>query len=99
LAKVVNPNDVLVCDLTREHELALEPPFDVSCRSRIGSRLGANDFNRDGDTQLGIPRLIDRAHSTDAEETEDVVPAAECLAGRQRARLDSSIDVDRRAAG
>ena len=87
LAEVVNADDVLVGDLTRQQQLALEAPLDLGGRRRIRHHLRTDDFDRDGDAQLGVPRLVHGAHPADAEQADDVIAGAERLADRQRALL------------
>ena len=77
LADVVNAHDVLVRDLAREQQLALEAPLDFSRRGRIGHHLGANHLDRDDDAELRVPRLIHGAHAADAEQPDDVISRAE----------------------
>ena len=57
----------------------------ISCAA-AGSAVGlrADDLDRDGDFQLLVPRLVDRAHAADAEQADDVVAAAEFLAHLER---------------
>src|SRR6267143_3188601 len=61
------------------------------------SPIGPNHLEGDGDAQLGIPRLIDGAHSADAEDLEDVVARAERLPDLERTRggRDSGSEVCR----
>src|SRR5262245_17003640 len=47
LAEVVNTDDVLMRHLTREEQLALEPPFDIAGGLRIRGDLRPNHFHRD----------------------------------------------------
>src|SRR5438477_132963 len=58
--------------------------LDVGARGRIGHDLGADDFDRDRDAKLRVPRVIDSAHAADAEEPDDVIARAERLTGRER---------------
>src|SRR6185436_11982738 len=59
---------------------------------RIPHRVRPDDFHRDRHAQLGIPRLIDRPHSADAERPDDVIarperlPGCEWAAARDRRR-------------
>ena len=72
----------------------------VTCRASSSSRLkrrsmsaaaagsaahfGPDDLDRDRDTELGVPRLIDGAHAADAEQPDDVVPRTESLSRVER---------------
>ena len=84
LAKVVNPDDVLVGDLAREQQLALEAALDIPRGDRIGRDLGADHLHRDRHAQFRIPRLIDGAHAADAEHFDDVIAGPKCLPNRER---------------
>ena len=84
LAEIVNADDVLVSDLARQEEFALEAPLEFVRRVEILHRLGANDLDRDGDLQHLVPGLIDGPHSACAEQALDVVPAAEVLTDLKR---------------
>ncbi len=55
-------------------------------RAAVGSahHLGANDFQRHRHAQFCVPRLIDGAHSADAQQADDVIARAERLARRER---------------
>ena len=86
LAEIVNADDVLVRDLPRQQKLLLEAAFDVVCGVAILRCLGADDLQRDGDVQFGIPRLIDRAHAANAELPEDCVSRSELLSDRERSK-------------
>ena len=66
-------------------------------RSRwIRHDLGADHLDRDGDAELRVPRLIDRAHAADAEHADDVIAGPECLAGRERAAVGECVRVGER---
>ena len=84
LAEVVNADDVLVRDLARQHELALEARLELLRRRRVRLRAGANHLDRDGDAELVIERLIDGAHAADAEQLQDRVARTDLLAGLER---------------
>ena len=73
LAEIVDADDVLVRDLARQQQLALEPPFDVAGHARILGDLRADHLDRNGLTELVVPRLIDRAHAAHAEQADDVI--------------------------
>ena len=65
----------------------------VTCRASSSSRLkrrsrsraasgsaaisGRIDLERDGDAELGIPRLVHGAHAAETEQSDDVIAAAE----------------------
>ena len=72
LAEVVNADDVLVRDLPREQQLLLEAALDLVRRVAVLRDLRADDLQRDGDVEFGVPRLIDGAHAADAEQSKDV---------------------------
>src|SRR5262249_18362366 len=80
---VVDANDVLVGDLAREQQLLLEALLGV--RRRGVTAIGSNHLQRNGDVQLGVPRLVDRAHAADTEHLDDVIARTERLSGAQRA--------------
>ena len=42
---------------------------------RVVGDLRADDLDRDGLTQLVVPRLVDGAHTAHAEQADDVVAA------------------------
>jgi hypothetical protein len=73
LSEIMDPDDVLVCDLASEQELAFEPSFDVARCSRIGGDLRPDHFEGYGDTELLVPGLVDRAHASHPEKTDQVV--------------------------
>ena len=77
VADVVNADDVLVRDLPREHELALEAQLEIARRRRIRLRDGPDHLDGDADAQLVIERLVDRAHAAGAEQFEDRVTRAD----------------------
>ena len=84
LAEVVNADDVLVRDLARQHELALEAGFELLRHRLVGLRAGPNHLDRHRDAELVIERLIDGAHAADAEQLEDRVARADLLARLER---------------
>ena len=43
----------------------------------IGGDFRPDDLERDGDAELGVPRLVDGAHAADAEQAHDVVARTE----------------------
>ena len=49
----------------------------ISAPRRVGHDLRADDLDRDGHAELGVPRLVDRAHAADAEHADDVIAGAE----------------------
>ena len=84
LTQIVNPNDVLVCNLPGQQQLALEPPLDIEAGRSDRTELRPNHFERNSDAELVVPGLVHGAHAADAERPDDVVSSAECLAGRER---------------
>ena len=85
LAQIVDAQDVGVRHLSGEHDFALEPALHLLAAGRIDHGLGADDLERDGDAEFGVPRLVDRAHPPFAELPDDVI-AAELLPGGQKCR-------------
>ena len=67
IADVVNADDVLVGDLTGQHQLALEAQLEVPCSSGVQLRTRANHLDGDAHTQLVVERVVDRAHAAGAE--------------------------------
>jgi hypothetical protein len=84
LTDVVNANDVLVGDLPREQQLALEAPLDVGGDGLVGHRFRTNHLDGDGDAELGIPGLIHRSHAACSEQADDVIARTEWLPGLER---------------
>jgi len=76
-------DDVLVGDLAGEEQFVLEALFRLR-RNRAIRRILPDDFQRNGDTQLGIPRLIHGTHAAGAKQLDDVIPRSEGLAHMQR---------------
>ena len=76
LAEVVNADDVLVRHLPSEQKFLLESSLQLSARAVFGVHLRSDDLERDGHAQLGIPSLIDGAHSSDPQEADYVIPRA-----------------------
>ena len=72
LAEVVDADDVLVRDLAREQQLALEAALDLLRGVAVAHRFGPDDLQRDDDVELGVPGLIHGAHAADAEQPHDV---------------------------
>ncbi len=68
LSEVVNADDVLVRDLTREQQLVFEAALQRFRGLRVRRRLGPDHLQRHGDFERLIPRLIDGAHAADAEQ-------------------------------
>ena len=64
----MNPDDVLVGDLARQHQLALEARLELLRDRRVGLRAWANHLDRDRDAELVIEGLVDGAHAADAEQ-------------------------------
>src|SRR5688572_31250068 len=67
----------------REQQFTLEAAADFLGGCRILHHLRADNLDRDSDAQLGVPRLIHRAHAAGAEQANDVVD-------RKSTRLNSS---------
>ncbi|HMF97670.1 MAG TPA: hypothetical protein VKE96_25400 [Vicinamibacterales bacterium] len=76
---VVNADHVLVGDLASEQQLVLEALLRLG-RGRSLSLVSADQFQRDCDIQLRVPRLVDGTHPADAKQLDDVIPRAERLA-------------------
>src|ERR1051326_5662047 len=76
------PGDSLVRHLAREIDLLLESLFGFGARAM--PRVGADHFEGDGDAELRVPGLVDRAHATDAEQLDDVIALAEGLSHCKR---------------
>ena len=89
VADVVNADDVLVRDLPREHELALEAKFEIARRRRVRLRGGPDHLDGDADAQLVIERLVDGAHAAGAEQFEDRVARADLIAGAEPALAET----------
>ena len=85
LAEVVDADDVLVGDLAREQQLALEAPLGGHRVARIGGRLRPHDLDRHRDFERPVPGLIDRAHAAGAEQPDDVVARPEVVPGTEEA--------------
>ena len=81
LAHVVDADDVGVRDLPREHQLALEPPFQLLRGQRIRVRL--DHLERKRQSQLGIPDVVDGAHPAHAQQADDLIALAKGLAGNE----------------
>ena len=84
LAEIVDPDDVFVGDLAGQHQLALEAPLDFAGGLDIVRDFRTNDLERDRDTELRVPRLIDDAHPAGAQDADDVIARAEGLARHER---------------
>ena len=84
VAEIVNAHDVLVRHLSREEELALETPLERGRRLGIACDVGTDHFQRDGNAELGIPRVVHRAHSADAEQTDDGIARPDHLPGGEQ---------------
>ena len=78
--EIVNPHDMFVRHLTGKEQLVLEALFDLSRNLPL---VAANHFQRNRDTQLRVPRLIDRAHAARAEQFDHVIPGTECAYGER----------------
>ena len=84
LAEVVNADDVLVGDLTRQEQFLLEAPLDILRRGRVPSHFRPDHLEGDRDLQFLVIGLIHSAHAADAELTQDVIARPELLAGVER---------------
>ena len=80
LAEVVDANDVLVRDLTREQQLALEAALDVGQRRGVDA-VTPNDLHRDRDAEHLVPGLVDHTHAAGAQFPDDAVAHPEGVAG------------------
>ena len=69
-------------DLACERQLALETTLLGD--AGIVHHVGPDHFDRDRDAELGVPRLIDGAHTADAERANDVIARPEYLSRGQR---------------
>lgn len=78
LAEVVNAHHVLVRDLAGEEQLVLEPLFGLGRRAAAPA-VRANDLERDGDAELGVPGLIHCPHPAGAQQLDDVIARTERL--------------------
>ena len=74
LADVVDADDVPVRDLSGEQQFALEPAFELLRDEGLRGEVGPNHLDRDCHLQDLVPRLVDGAHPTHAEQPDDVVP-------------------------
>ena len=84
LPEVVDPHDVLVRDLPGQQQLALEAPLDLPRDLRIPVDFGADDLQRDGDAELGVPGLVNDAHAAGPELSQNAIARPERLAGGER---------------
>ncbi len=84
LAEVVDADDVLVGDLARQHELALEALLELLRRGRVRLRGRTDHLDRHRDAELVIERLIDGAHAAGAEQLQDRVARVDLLPGLER---------------
>ena len=84
LAEIVNADDVLVGHLAGEDQFLLEPALHFPRRFRVARCLGANDFEGDPLPELGVPHLVHRTHTANAENLDDVIAGAERLPDGQR---------------
>ena len=62
----------------------------------VGHDFRADHLDRDGDAELGVPRLVDRAHAAHAEHADDVIAGPECPAGRERSGFGECVRVGER---
>ena len=68
-------------DLAGEQQLLLEAPLQHARSVGIGGDFRANDLQRDNDAELLVPGLVDGAHAAHAELPDDLIAAAEGIAG------------------
>jgi len=85
LAEVVDAHHVLVRDLARDEQFAFEPLLEVRRQRHIRARLGPDRLERHHHAEFGVPRLVDRAHATRAEQPDHAVARAERLSGNEHA--------------
>ena len=85
LAEVVNADDVLVGDLAREHQLALEALLELFRGGGVRLRRRTDHLDRHRHAQLVIERLVDGAHAAGAEQLQDRVARTDLLPGLERA--------------
>ena len=88
-AEVVNAHHVLVGDVPRQQQLALEALLEIARGRRVGHRLGADHLDRHDDGELFVPGLVNRTHPAHTELTDQVVTPAEWRAGLERGRRRS----------
>ena len=84
LSEVVNSDDVLVRDLPREEQLALESPLQILGGRLVVGNLRPNHLQRDRDAKLGVPCLVDGAHAAEAKQSRDAVAGPEVRADGKR---------------
>ena len=84
LAEVVNADDVLVGDLAREHQLALEALFELLRGGRVRLRRRTNHLDRHRDAELVVEGLVDGAHAAGAEQLQDRVARVDLLPRLER---------------
>ena len=87
-------------DLTRQHELALESPFEILRGLRVHVRFRPNDLERDGDSEFVVVCLIHDAHSAGAEYFDDSIAIPELLARhecRRCGRQGAAVSIRRQA--
>ena len=70
-----------------EQQLLLESPLDLQGGGPVRHRLGPNDLEGHGDAELLVPGLVDRAHATEPEHADDVIPGTERLSRLEGAGL------------
>ncbi len=87
LAEVVDADDVLVRYLARDEQLTLEATIEgFGCGRIVCFRPMQDGLERDGNAELVVPRVIDRAHPSGAEKLDDSIASADDVAGRERRR-------------
>ena len=83
VADVVNAHHVLVRDLAREQELALEALLEIACGGGVGLQRGPDQFHRDADAELPIKGVIHGAHAAGAEQLDHRVARPDLIAGQE----------------
>ena len=93
-AEIVDAHDVLVRDLARQNQLALETRLDGSGSRRIGHHFRTDDLERHDFAELGVVRLVDGSHTTDAKQPDDVIAGSERLPRCQRPGVGGTKPLD-----
>jgi hypothetical protein len=79
----VDAHDVLVRDLPRQEQLALEAADLIAARVFVAALARKNRLDRYGHAKLVVIRLVDGAHASAAEQLEHGVARPELGAWRQ----------------
>ena len=82
--EVVDAHDILVRDLARQNQLALESRLYCPGGCRIGHHFRTDDLERHDFAELGVMGLIHGSHTTNAQKPDDVIAGAERLPRSQR---------------